>query len=47
MVTYLPTILMNMINQATNYITTDTKGGSHIIFISFVDNYIVFWLSEL
>ena len=32
MVTYLPTILMNMINQATNYITTDTKGGSHIIF---------------
>ena len=25
MVTYLPTILMNMINQATNYITGDTK----------------------
>ena len=25
MVTYLPTILMNIINQATNYITTDTK----------------------
>ena len=25
MVTYLPTILMNMINQATNYITADTK----------------------
>ena len=25
MVTYLPTILMNMINQATNYITTDNK----------------------
>ena len=31
MVTYLPTILMNMINQATNYINTDTKGGSHLI----------------
>ena len=25
MVTYLPTILMNTINQATNYITGDTK----------------------
>ena len=25
MVTYLPTILMNMINQATNYITTEDK----------------------
>ena len=25
MVTYLPTILMNMINQATNYITSDNK----------------------
>ena len=25
MVTYLPTILMNVINQATNYITTETK----------------------
>ena len=25
MVTYLPTILMNMINQATNYITGDDK----------------------
>ena len=25
MVVYLPTILMNMINQATNYITGDTK----------------------
>ena len=25
MVTYLPTILMNMINQATNYISGDTK----------------------
>ena len=25
MVTYLPTILMNIINQATNYITGDTK----------------------
>ena len=25
MVTYLPTILMNMINQATNYITGDNK----------------------
>ena len=25
MVTYLPTILMNMVNQATNYITGDTK----------------------
>ena len=25
MVTYLPTILMNLINQATNYITGDTK----------------------
>ena len=25
MVTYLPTILMNMINQATNYITGDSK----------------------
>ena len=25
MVTYLPTILMNMINQATNYITTADK----------------------
>ena len=25
METYLPTILMNMINQATNYITGDTK----------------------
>ena len=25
LVTYLPTILMNMINQATNYITGDTK----------------------
>ena len=32
MVTYLPTILMNVINQATNYITTDTKAGSHFIF---------------
>ena len=31
MVTYLPTILMNMINQATNYINTETKGGSHLI----------------
>ena len=27
MVTYLPTILMNMINQATNFINTQTKGG--------------------
>ena len=25
MVTYLPTILMNMINQATNYITSENK----------------------
>ena len=25
MVTYLPTILMNIINQATNYINADTK----------------------
>ena len=25
MVTYLPTILMNIINQATNYITGDSK----------------------
>ena len=25
MVTYLPTILMNMINQATNYLTGDSK----------------------
>ena len=25
MVIYLPTILMNMINQATNYIPTDDK----------------------
>ena len=25
MVTYLPTILMNMINQATNYITGEDK----------------------
>ena len=25
MVTYLPTILMNMINQATCYITTEDK----------------------
>ena len=25
MVTYLPTILMNIINQATNYITGDDK----------------------
>ena len=25
MVTYLPTILMNMINQATNYITAEDK----------------------
>ena len=25
MVTYLPTILMNVINQATNYISGDTK----------------------
>ena len=25
MVTYLPTILMNMINQATNYIPTEDK----------------------
>ena len=25
MVTYLPTILMNMINQATNYITGNTR----------------------
>ena len=25
MVIYLPTILMNMINQATNYIPTDEK----------------------
>ena len=27
MVVYLPTILMNMINQATNYIPTDDKFG--------------------
>ena len=27
MVTYLPTILMNMINQATNYITGEDKFG--------------------
>ena len=25
MVTYLPTILMNIVNQATNYISGDTK----------------------
>ena len=25
MVTFLPTILMNLINQASNYITSDTK----------------------
>ena len=25
LVTYLPTVLMNMINQATNYITTEDK----------------------
>ena len=25
LVTYLPTVLMNMINQATNYIPTDDK----------------------
>ena len=25
LVTYLPTILMNLINQASNYITSDTK----------------------
>ena len=27
LVTYLPTVLMNMINQATNYITTEDKYG--------------------
>ena len=37
MVTYLPTILMNMINQATNYIPTDDTKYELIYTINMYD----------
>ena len=45
MVTYVPTVLMNIINQATNHISSESKESSKISQIDFLMCKISVWLN--